>query len=237
MGARGCRWKFTQSVQSRRYCLGIVLAIESLVKILVDVEEQRSPVPVCLEELGVEVEVVRLPVGDYLVATDAAVERKTVKDLHECLVSGRLWSQLFALRRVTPRPYFLVEGPNLDAGRVSKRGVRGALLRIADTGLPVVRSVDPADTALWVYLLARREQAKAEGVAPRRRGRRRMVVTPAGVLATVPGISPVTANRLLAHFGSIARIAVASDSELQDVVGIGPTRAAELRRLLTRRPH
>src|SRR5687767_6439125 len=107
-----------------RHCL----VIRPVVKILVDVEEQRSSVPSCLEALGVSVELSRLPVGDYLVACDAAVERKTVRDFHESLVGGRLWSQLFALKRDVARPYLLVEGPDLDRGRVSSRGVRGALL-------------------------------------------------------------------------------------------------------------
>lgn len=204
------------------------------VKILVDVEEQRSLVPGCLEELGVAVDVSRLPVGDYLVATGAAVERKTVRDLHAVLVSGQLWSQLFALRRDMPRPYLLVEGENLDAGRVSVRGVRGALLQIAGSGVSVVRSHDPTDTALWVYLIAKREQTKAGEVTLRRRGRRRMVASPAGVLSTVPGISPVAANRLLSHFGSIAKVAEASESDLQEVRGIGPKHAAELSRVLNR---
>jgi ERCC4-type nuclease len=221
--------------QSWRAGPGIVIA--TLVKILVDVEEQRSAVPSCLQALGVEVELTRLPVGDYLVATDVAVERKTVRDLHQSLVSGSLWSQVFALRRDTKRPYVVVEGAGLDAGRISPRGVRGALLRIVESGVPVLRSSSPSDTALWLQLLARREQARAEGLTLRRRGRRRMVVSPVGVLATVPGISPKTANRLLAHFGSIARIAAASQSDLQRVEGVGPRRASDLHRVLSRHPH
>jgi DNA excision repair protein ERCC-4 len=204
--------------------------------ILVDVEEDRSPVPGRLEELGAVIELVRLPVGDYRVADDTAVERKTVRDLHASLVSGKLWSQLFALRRSTPRPYLVVEGPNIDAGRVSERGVRGALLSIAESGVTVVRSANSADTALWVLLLAHRSE-KADAAKPRRRGRRRMVVTPSGVLATVPGVSPVLANRLLARFGSIAGIAEASEFDLQKVEGIGEVRAATLRHVLTRDTH
>jgi ERCC4-type nuclease len=207
------------------------------VKILVDVEEQRSSVPSCLEALGVHVDVARLPVSDYFWGSDAAAERKTVRDLHESLVSGRLWSQLFALRRNARRAFLLIEGSNLDAGRVSPRGVRGALLQIADSGIHVVRSVDPKETALWLNLLAARDQARAGGAIPRRRGRRRAVASAAGVLATVHGISPLTANRLLSHFGSVAEIAAASESELQVVEGIGARRAAELRRVLTRGNH
>ena len=162
-------------------------------KILVDAEEQRSAVPSHLEALGLSVEVSRLPVGDYQIA-DVAVERKTVRDLHQSLVSGTLWSQLFALRKGTARSYLIVEGADLDAGRVSSRGVRGALLHIAAAGVSVARSTDPADTALWLHLIAEREKSAAEP-SPRRRGRRRSVVSPVGVLATVPGISPTTADR------------------------------------------
>jgi len=203
--------------------------------ILVDVEEDRSPVPRCLESLGATVELVRLPTGDYRVSDDIAVERKTVGDLHASLVSGRLWSQLFALRRGTPCPYLVVEGPNLDTGRVSARGVRGALLAVIESGVPVLRSTGPEDTALWLYILAGRSDAASD--PPRRRGRRRMVASPSGVLATVPGVSPVLANRLLARFGSIAGVAEASESDLREVEGIGEVRAVALRDVLTRSTH
>ena len=212
--------------------LCIVSGIGTLVTILVDVEEQRSTVPDCLEAMGVGIEVVRLPVGDYLHAADSAVERKTVADLHRSLVSGRLWSQLFALKRATGRSYFLVEGRNLDAGRVSPRGVRGALLQIAGSGILIVRTANSADTALWLYLMARRDQAMQGGATTHRRGRRPMVISPSGMLATVPGLSPTLADRLLSRFGSIAAIATAYETELEAVAGIGPVRAASLARLL-----
>ena len=215
----------------------MVFAIGGLVKILVDVEEQRSSVPSSLDALGAAIEITRLPVGDYHIAADSAVERKTVGDLHKSLVSGMLWSQLFALKRATGRSYFLVEGRNLDAGRVSARGVRGALLQIAGSGVAVVRTVDAADTALWIYLMARRDQAVQGGATLHRRGRRLMVVSPSGVIATVPGLSPVLASRLLSRFGSIAGIAKATELELQEVPGIGSARAATLHRVLTHCTH
>lgn len=201
-------------------------------KILVDTEEGRSSVPAQLVALGVTVEILQLPVGDYLVASGIAVERKSISDLHRSLENGRLWSQVSALRRELNRAYLLVEGRDLDVGRVSSSGVRGALLHIVDQGIPVIRSIDPADSARWLCLIAKRAQRAERGVEPRRRGRRRMVASPAGVLATVPGISPSAADRVLARFGSIAAAAAASEAELRRVEGIGPVRAAALVRLL-----
>ena len=149
------------------------------VTILVDVEEKRCPVPMHLERLGCSLEVLRLPVGDY-VSGAAAIERKTVRDLHECIVSGRLWSQLLALRRSCVRPFLLVEGMQLDGGRVSARGVRGALLSVAESGTRVVRSRDFGDSAVWISLILSRE-LRRERPGLRRTGRRTMVVSPAGV--------------------------------------------------------
>jgi excinuclease ABC subunit C len=57
------------------------------------------------------------------------------------------------------------------------------------------------------------------------------------MLATVPGVSPVLANRLLTRFGSIAGVAQASESDLREVEGIGEVRALALRNVLTRYTH
>ena len=79
-------------------------------------------------------EVVRLPAADYLVADGVGVERKTVADFHRSLACGRIWAQLRSCRAELARTYLLVEGQDLDRGRVSVGGVRGALLEIGITG-------------------------------------------------------------------------------------------------------
>ena len=202
-------------------------------KILVDVEERRSAVPECLRSLGTDVEFVRLAVADYALAPSVAVERKTVSDLHRALVTGRLWSQIAALRHDLDVAYLIVEGADLDAGRgVTPSGVRGALLSVLDGGIRLVRTDGPQDSARWLRLMAARWSAAADGRSVRLRGRRRAVVSPAGLLATVPGISPGTARRLVERFGSVSGVASATEAELRDVPRIGPARAAALRRIL-----
>jgi Fanconi anemia group M protein len=59
-----------------------------------------------------------------------------------------------------------------------------------------------------------------------------MVVSPVGLLATAPGISPAIARRLVAQFGSVAGVAAASRRELEEIRGIGPTKAEALSALL-----
>jgi ERCC4-type nuclease len=172
-----------------------------------------------------------LPVGDYLLGSSVVVERKAVADLHRSLANGRLWSQVAALKRVS-RPLLLVEGASIDRGPVSAAGIRGALLQLLDEGIPVIRSSCPRDSAVWLRLLAKRAARRwRDGQAPRP-GRRTSVVSPVGLLATVPGLSPTIARRLLDRFGTVAAVAAASPSELEQVAGVGPGRAASLHRLL-----
>ena len=190
--------------------------------------------PARLAALGTSLSIVTLAVGDYAVG-DRVIERKTVADLHLSLVNRRLWSQVAALRRDPRRAYVLVEGEDLDDGPVPARAVRGALLKVLDNGIRLLRTGSPADTALWLYVLARQEQRRMEHRATVSSGRRRIVVSPVGLLSAIPSISIDCAKRLMGEFGSIAAIAAASESDLRSIPGIGPERAAALHNALTGR--
>lgn len=193
-------------------------------------EERRSSVPAHLEALGVQVEMAVLTIGDYVVGATAVVERKTVADFHRSIVNTRLWGQVANLAHRSQRSYLLLEGPDLDAGPLSRNGVRGAVLQVMDNGIEVVRSSGAADSAVWLSLLALRG-SRTQAMRGRR-GRRRSFVTPLGLLSTVPGISPTLAEQLVARFGSVAGVAAASESDLREIEGIGPVRGKALRRAL-----
>jgi Fanconi anemia group M protein len=174
----------------------------------------------------------QLRIGDYDLGNGVLVERKTVRDLHLSLERGRLWRQVGGLRRVARLPYLLVEGCDLDDGSLSPVAVRGACLAVVGQGVPVVRSENASDSAMWLRILARR-------TATTRLGRDRPVyaqrLKPASelvaeaMLASVPGISVVGARALLCRFGSVAGVVTADEGEWLDVPGIGPSRASALR--------
>jgi len=144
-----------------------------------------------------------------------------------------MWSQIAALSHELDTAYLLVEGSGLDSARgITARGVRGALLQILDNDIRLIQTHAPNDSALWLCVMAARAQVANAGRRHQRRGRRRTVVTPAGVLATIPGISPATARRLIHRFGSVAGVAAAREAELREIVGIGAVRAESLTRVL-----
>jgi ERCC4-type nuclease len=198
--------------------------------IFADVGENRSGVPDILRDLGAEVVVESLPAGDYVVAQASLVERKTVADLHRSIATGRLWRQLEKLRTHGDRAWLLVEGPRLD-GQVSAEGIRGAVLAVIETGIPVVWSGSARDSALWLRRLAARGSVSSAWVMRAPRGR--STPTPARILSEIPGISPRLAARLLERFASVAAVASASKQELMSIEGIGEVRAANLRMLLS----
>ena len=132
-------------------------------RILVDVQEQRSGIPGLLEGLGVEVEMLSLAAGDYAVGHDTIVERKAVLDLHSAVRRGHLWAQLAKLRAGCPFPYLLVEGRSIDGGSrgIHPNAIRGACLAVIDQGVALLRSDDRADSARWLHRLAIRCQREA----------------------------------------------------------------------------
>jgi ERCC4-type nuclease len=96
----------------------------------------------------------RLPVGDYDVGGKTLVERKSVLDLHSCLVTGRLWSQIGSLRKEARYPFLLVEGADIDDGPLPRAALRGACLSAMRLGIRIIQTKDQRDSALWMYRLA-----------------------------------------------------------------------------------
>jgi ERCC4-type nuclease len=192
-----------------------------------DVFERGSGVPASLQRLGARVAIEHLVAGDYRVGHAALIERKTVADLHGSLGRGRLWEQIGKVRDEAVTPFLLIEGGELDAGPRHPNAIRGALLAIAELGVTILWSRDPADSALWLHRLAVRQARKANA---RSRPRRTSNVIEPGidVLAAIPGISTQTARALLSRFGSIDRLLGAGPERWAEVEGVGAVRAHAL---------
>lgn len=199
----------------------------AIAMVVADVFERGSAVPAALLRLGARVMVEPLAAGDYRVPGGVLIERKTVADLHGSLARGRLWAQVGRIRDAASFPFLLVEGDDLDAGPKHPNAIRGALLAIADLGVAILRTRDPADSALWIHRLALR-QARRGTRAELSRGRAQLAPPGVSVLAAVPGISDRTARMLLERFGSVGGVLSAGPERWAEVAGIGSVRAHAL---------
>ncbi|KAL5241016.1 hypothetical protein ACI65C_008426 [Semiaphis heraclei] len=78
-------------------------------KVIVDMREFRSDLPVLLHRRGIDIEPVTLQVGDYILTPEMCVERKSIDDLIGSLKSGRLYHQALMMCRHYTKPILLIE--------------------------------------------------------------------------------------------------------------------------------
>lgn len=203
-------------------------------RILYDHREQSGAVVRHLHDLGATLEARQLEVADFILSDRVAVERKSAADFVDSLVDGRLFEQIRQLKEY-PKPFLLVEGESLHGHRgVSPEAIQGALASILiDYGIPILQVRDGAETARFLHAVAKREQFTSDRKVAVRPGKpstdadlRRFLV------AGLPGVSEVLADRLLIRFGSPGAVFAASAPELAEVEGIGQQKAEAIRRIL-----
>ena len=201
--------------------------------VLVDDREVRAGVIEHLTCRGdVTVQIRRLKTGDYAIPGKVQFERKTVSDFALSIVDGRLFSQALRMRSSGMPAVLILEGcqdPDKTQG-VSRCALQGALITLSVVlGIPMLRSVDPEETASLICHTARqlvrqgRGMVQRPGYRPKGAFRRKLFV-----LQGFPGVGPQRAEALLERFGSVARVLNADADELASVAGIGAKTAARI---------
>lgn len=208
------------------------------VRVIVDHREANSGVMTELSKLGVDIELASLPCGDYILSERVAVERKTVDDFASSIIDGRLFEQASALKEGFEHPLIVLEGTNPPARDVRPEALMGALgSLLVDYGLPVVWTKDPAETALLLAVIAKREQTEKRKL-PRIRGEKKPLSVrelQEYIVAGLPNVDVTLAKRLLQRFRTVERVFTAPTEELKSVEGIGEKISRHIREILTRR--
>ena len=207
--------------------------------VYVDHRERAHKVLRALMEGGYRVEVTTLEVGDYVIGR-YLVERKTFADLAESLIGGRLFEQLRSLAGVREyTPVVVIEGDRRDfVGRIGEESLRGVLLSIAlDYRIPLFITSGEEETGALLVHLADRALAREERRPQARPGRRPPTLDEIQrfIVAGLPGVDYVLADRLLREFKTVERVFTASAEELMRVKGVGEATARRIREVLTRR--
>ena len=205
--------------------------------IVVDSRELGSPTTRELSKYEILITQETLSIGDFIISDRTAIERKTVEDFVASIIDGRLFEQISNLKSAYEMPILLIEGESFQTSRnIAPEAVMGAVASvIVDFGVPVVWTRSPSETALLLLSIARREQSKGE-----RRPRIRMERRPESlaheqefVVAGLPLVDTVLARRLLRAFGTVEKVFLASDKELQNVEGIGRKISERIRKLVS----
>ena len=220
------------------------------VRIVVDERERNSNIPELLKNAGAVIDFTQLKVGDYVVSSETAVERKTVRDLISSIYDGRLFVQCSDLVKHYQKPLLVVQGniaelaessedmEDIDVKLHAERMpiAYDALITIAmEFRIPTIHTPSAEQTAQLLVTLVNRSlrEGKATGPLLRKIKKENPInIQQLSVLASLPGVGEKLAARMLKKFQSPIRALNASTAELATIPGFGLTRAERVRKVL-----
>jgi len=204
-------------------------------RVIVDEREKPSGIPKLLRDLGMTVDFRMLEIGDY-VMPGYAIERKEIRDFLRSIFSRRVFDQAKRLSETYENPILIVEGDisTVLGSKIMPTAFWGALATLAfDYDLKVFFTPNTEETANLIYTLRRKKPSRVEGplvkTQPKFKDMEKMQIQ---IVASLPGIGPKLAERLLDEFKSIRKIFTATVAELSAVKGINRKTAYKIKRIL-----
>ncbi len=209
------------------------------VKVVADERERASGVPEELSNLGVRVYFSRLPVADYVLTPEIAVERKTVRDLVSSVYDSRIFYQAARISSAYAKPYLLVEGDSKDVEKLAAnlKSYYGAIASVSLAyGLRILYTANRRETAIAISELLRNSRAKpvtqARELPPKSRNVSQQQLF---MVSSLPGVGAKLARKLLLKYGTPRKIMNLTEGELSMTSGIGWKRAEKIKRMLDER--
>jgi len=204
-------------------------------RIVVDEREKKSGIPDFLKKTGINLEMKTLQVGDYIVAPETVVERKTISDLASSIFDGRLFDQCNRLKEHYQFPILLIEGDIDEIEELTENPLifYGAISSIAiDFKIPVIHTPNASHTSKLLISMCSRKDASKGPFIKKIRKSRDIQKQQLSMLCSLPGVGEKTAIRMLEKFGTPLMVLSSSITELSKVGGLGEARAKNIKKVL-----
>jgi len=208
------------------------------ITIIADTREFQSNVVKELARKDCIVTSKQLHVADYICSERVGIERKTVSDFLQSIVDQRLFEQAKALKDTYPNCAMIIEGNIEDlysTRNIHPNAINGALSSLAiDYRMPFIWSMAESHTASLLHTIAKREQMDKEKIVAIRGDKRVMSYEDQQkfLVAGLPNVSTVLAERLLEKFGTPKKVFSAKQAQLKKVEGIADKRAKSIWEML-----
>jgi DNA excision repair protein ERCC-4 len=210
------------------------MKIEDL-RMVVDERERKSGIPDLLKKVGVKVEMMNLPVGDYIVAPETVVERKSVSDFISSIFDGRLFDQCNRLKEHFENPTIIIEGNVDEIDKITENPLvfYGAISSVMlDFKIPIAPTPNASHTVkLLISMCARQGTVKGPFLKKIKKSGN-LQQQQLSILSSLPGVGGKLAERMLEKFGSPCNSFNASSVELSKISGMGEARAQKIRKIL-----
>lgn len=215
------------------------------IKIVCDTRERVSQINkelLALSNDSFEVDVVieQLSLGDYQLSDQVLIERKTIADLESSIIDGRIFSQLDGLLEKVSKPGLIIEGVlnfSDNDNRINNKSLIGLITSIGlNYRIPIFFTRNQKETALFLYVIAKREQFGVKTEIKHRFSKNKMSFSDQQlfILESFPDIGPTLAKALLKRFKTLKNISQATVKELQEVEKMGPKKAEKMHYLFSR---
>ncbi|MEK9681965.1 MAG: ERCC4 domain-containing protein [Nitrosopumilus sp.] len=210
------------------------MKLENL-RIIVDERERKSGIPELLKSVGLNLEMKTLPIGDYIVAPETIVERKSIRDLMASVFDGRLFDQCTRLKEHFEHPIVLMEGNVDEIEEITENPLifYGAISTVVlDFKIPVIPTPSAAHTAKLLVSMCSRKDASKGPFLKKIKKSSDLERQQLSSLCSLPGIGEKFAVRMLEKFGTPLKVFTATTAELAKVEGLGEARAKKIKKVL-----
>ena len=210
------------------------MKLENL-RIIVDDREKKSGIPDLLKSVGLNVEMKTLPIGDYIVAPETIVERKSIRDLMASVFDGRLFDQCTRLKEHFEHPIVLMEGNVDEIEEITDNPLifYGAISTVVlDFKIPVIPTPSAAHTAKLLVSMCSRKDAPKGPYLKKIKKSPDLERQQLSSLCSLPGIGEKFAVRMLEKFGTPLKVFTATTTDLAKVEGLGEARAKKIKKVL-----
>jgi DNA excision repair protein ERCC-4 len=206
-------------------------------RVVADERERASGVPEELSKLNVRVYFSRLPVADYVLNPELAVERKSVRDLVTSVYDSRLFYQAAKLSAAYAKPFLLVEGDSKEVESLAGnlKSFYGAIANVTLAyGLRVLYTASPKETAIAIAELLTHARAKPlarmpQELPPKAKSTPQQQLY---LVSAMPGIGRKLAEKLLSKYGTPRRVMSLTAGELAMTQGIGWKKAEKIKEMM-----
>ena len=220
------------------------------VRIVVDERERNSRIPKLLHQAGAIIDFAQLKVGDYIISSQTAVERKTIHDLISSIYDGRLFVQCSELVQHYSKPVLIIEGNIMslldipaeidnDRLRILVDKIPQAYEALSTVALgfriPIIHTPSAEYTSKLLVTMVNKSLREGLSNGPLLKKIKKSniaYIQQLSILSSLPNIGDKLAVRMLKKFLTPQRALNASIAELARIPGFGMLRAENIRRIL-----
>ena len=173
--------------------------------------------------------------GDYIVAPETVVERKTISDLVSSIFDGRLFDQCNRLKKHYKFPILIIEGDVNEIEELTENPFvfYGAISSVAiDFKIPVIPTANASHTSKLLISMCSRKDASKGPFIKKIRKSNDLQKQQLSMLCSLPGVGEKTAIRMLAKFGTPMNVLSSSITELSRINGFSEARAKNIKKVL-----